>query len=85
MYRKVDSKLDFVGNEEKVLKFWKENKIIDKALKFNENSDKTFVLHDGPPTANGKPHIGHVLTRAMKDVIPRYKSMKGYYLSLIHI
>lgn len=80
MYRKVDSKLDFVGNEEKVLKFWKENKIIDKALKFNENSDKTFVLHDGPPTANGKPHIGHVLTRAMKDVIPRYKSMKGYYI-----
>lgn len=80
MYRKVNSKLDFVGNEEKILNFWKENKIIDKALKLNENSDKTFVLHDGPPTANGKPHIGHVLTRAMKDVIPRYKSMKGYYI-----
>ena len=80
MYKKVDSKLDFVGNEEKILKFWKDNKIIDKALKFNENSDKTFVLHDGPPTANGKPHIGHVLTRAMKDVIPRFKSMKGYYI-----
>ena len=80
MYKKVDSKLDFVGNEEKILKFWKDNQIIDKALKFNENSDKTFVLHDGPPTANGKPHIGHVLTRAMKDVIPRFKSMKGYYI-----
>lgn len=80
MYKKVDSKLDFVGNEEKILKFWKENKIIDKGLHLNENSDKSFVLHDGPPTANGKPHIGHVLTRAMKDVIPRFKSMKGYYI-----
>lgn len=80
MYRKVDSKLDFVGNEEKILKFWKENNIIDKALSLNKDSGKNFVLHDGPPTANGKPHIGHVLTRAMKDVIPRYKSMKGYYI-----
>ncbi len=80
MYRKVDSKLDFVGNEEKILKFWKENNIIDKALSLNKDSGKNFVLHDGPPTANGKPHIGHVLTRAMKDGIPRYKSMKGYYI-----
>ncbi len=80
MYRKVDAKLDFVGNEEKILKFWKENNIIDKALSLNKDSGKNFVLHDGPPTANGKPHIGHVLTRAMKDVIPRYKSMKGYYI-----
>ena len=80
MYRKVDSKLDFVGNEEKILKFWKENNIVDKALSLNKDSGKNFVLHDGPPTANGKPHIGHVLTRAMKDVIPRYKSMKGYYI-----
>ena len=80
MYRKVDAKLDFVGNEEKILKFWKENNIVDKALSLNKDSGKNFVLHDGPPTANGKPHIGHVLTRAMKDVIPRYKSMKGYYI-----
>ncbi len=80
MYKKVDSKLDFVKNEEKILKFWKDNKIIDKALELNKNSGKNFVLHDGPPTANGKPHIGHVLTRAMKDVIPRFKSMKGYYI-----
>ena len=71
MYRKVDAKLDFVGNEEKILKFWKENNIVDKALSLNKDSGKNFVLHDGPPTANGKPHIGHVLTRAMKDVIPR--------------
>lgn len=80
MYKKVDSKLDFVGNEEKILKFWQENNIVDKALNLNKESGKNFVLHDGPPTANGKPHIGHVLTRAMKDVIPRYKSMKGYYI-----
>ena len=80
MYKKVESKLDFVANEAKILKFWEENKIIDKGLSLHKNSDKSFVLHDGPPTANGKPHIGHVLTRAMKDVIPRYKSMKGYYI-----
>ena len=80
MYKKVDSKLDFVGNEEKILKFWQEKNIVDKALNLNKDSGKNFVLHDGPPTANGKPHIGHVLTRAMKDVIPRYKSMKGYYI-----
>ncbi len=80
MYKKVESKLDFVANENKILKFWEENNIIKKGLDFNKNSDKSFVLHDGPPTANGKPHIGHVLTRAMKDVIPRFKSMKGYYI-----
>ena len=80
MYKKVESKLDFVGNENKILKFWEENKIINKGLNLNKNSDKYFVLHDGPPTANGQPHIGHVLTRAMKDVIPRFKAMKGFYI-----
>ncbi len=80
MYKKVEAKLDFVANEQKVLKFWEENNIIKKGLELNKNSDKTFVLHDGPPTANGKPHIGHVLTRAMKDVIPRFKAMKGHYI-----
>ena len=80
MYSKVESKLDFVANEKKVSQFWKENNIVKKALTQNANSDKYFVLHDGPPTANGKPHIGHVLTRAMKDVIPRFKAMKGYYI-----
>ena len=80
MYKKVESKLDFVKNEDKILKFWEENDIIHKGLGLNKNSDKYFVLHDGPPTANGKPHIGHVLTRAMKDIIPRFKAMKGYYI-----
>lgn len=80
MYSKVESKLDFVANEKKISQFWKENNIVKKALTQNANSDKYFVLHDGPPTANGKPHIGHVLTRAMKDVIPRFKAMKGYYI-----
>lgn len=80
MYSKVESKLDFVANEKKIANFWKKNNIVKKALEQNKNSDKCFVLHDGPPTANGKPHIGHVLTRAMKDVIPRFKAMKGYYI-----
>ncbi len=80
MYSKVESKLDFVNNEKKILQFWQENGIVKKALEQNKDSDKYFVLHDGPPTANGKPHIGHVLTRAMKDVIPRFKAMKGYYI-----
>lgn len=80
MYSKVESKLDFVANEKKIADFWKKNNIVKKALEQNKYSDICFVLHDGPPTANGKPHIGHVLTRAMKDVIPRFKAMKGYYI-----
>lgn len=80
MYNKVDGKLDFLKNEENVLTFWDENHIVKKALEQNKETGKSFVLHDGPPTANGKPHIGHVLTRAMKDVIPRFKAMKGYYI-----
>ena len=80
MYKKVDSKLDFLKNEQEVLEFWEKNGIVKKALEQNKDSKKCFVLHDGPPTANGKPHIGHVLTRAMKDVLPRYKAMKGYYI-----
>ena len=80
MYNKVDSKLDFIGNEQKILDFWAKNDIINKGLKLNEGSDKSYTLYDGPPTANGKPHIGHLLTRVMKDIIPRFKSMKGYYI-----
>ena len=80
MYNKVESKLDFLGNEQKILDFWAKNDIINKGLKLNEGSDKSYTLYDGPPTANGKPHIGHLLTRVMKDIIPRYKSMKGYYI-----
>ncbi len=80
MYKKVETKLDFLGNEKKILEFWEKNQIIDKALKLHEGSDKSYCLYDGPPTANGKPHIGHLLTRAMKDILPRFKSMKGYYI-----
>ena len=80
MYNKVDTKLDFVGNENKILKFWKDNNIIKKGLELNKGSDRSYTLYDGPPTANGKPHIGHPLTRVMKDIIPRYMSMKGYYI-----
>ena len=80
MYNKVDTKLDFLKNEDKILKFWEEHDIINKGLKLNEGSDKSYTLYDGPPTANGKPHIGHLLTRVMKDIIPRYKSMQGYYI-----
>ncbi len=80
MYNKVETKLDFLKNEEKILKFWEEHDIVNKTLKLNEGSDKSYTLFDGPPTANGKPHIGHLLTRAMKDIIPRFKTMKGYYV-----
>lgn len=80
MYKKVDTKLDFVGNEKEVLSFWKERGIIEKGLHLNENSGKVFSFYEGPPTANGMPHIGHPLTRSIKDVFPRFKSMKGYFV-----
>ena len=77
MYEKVSTKLDFTSREEKVLKFWKENEIFEKSIE--EKKDlPTYTFYDGPPTANGKPHIGHVLTRVIKDMIPRYRAMKGY-------
>ncbi len=77
MYKKVSTDLKFVDREKEVLSYWKENRIFEKSLKFREGSE-TFTFYDGPPTANGKPHIGHIITRTMKDLIPRYKSMKGY-------
>ena len=77
MYKKVDTTLNFVERESDVLKFWQENRIFEKTNTKN-SGDKVFTFYDGPPTANGKPHIGHVLTRVMKDIIPRYKIMKGY-------
>ena len=77
MYRPVDTNLDFVEREKEILAFWKENEIFEKSVALNEGK-KTFTFYDGPPTANGKPHIGHILTRVMKDIIPRYKTMKGY-------
>ena len=78
MYKKVDAGLNFVQREAQVLKFWKENKIFERTVEENKGKGKTFTFYDGPPTANGKPHIGHVLTRSIKDIIPRYKVMKGY-------
>lgn len=76
MYNKVDTNLNFVDREAEVLKFWKENNIANKCISNREGCD-TFTFYDGPPTANGKPHIGHVLTRVIKDMLPRYQSMKG--------
>lgn len=80
MYQKVDTKLDFVKNEKEVLAFWKQNQIMEKGLALHEGSDKVFSFYEGPPTANGMPHMGHPLTRAMKDVLPRFKSMKGFFV-----
>ncbi len=77
MYKKVSTDLKFVEREKEVLRYWKENKVFEKSLNFREGSE-AFTFYDGPPTANGKPHIGHIITRTMKDLIPRYKSMKGY-------
>ena len=77
MYKKVELPKGFPGMEREVLNFWKEKDIIDKNFKLNENGEY-FTFYDGPPTANGKPHVGHILTRVMKDIIPRYKVMKGY-------
>lgn len=79
MYKKVDTGINFVEREKEVLKFWKDNNIFVKSVEENEGG-KEFSFYDGPPTANGKPHIGHILTRVMKDIIPRYKTMKGYHV-----
>ncbi len=77
MYKKVDTNLNFVQREKEVEKFWEEHKIFEKSIESRANCPE-FTFYDGPPTANGKPHIGHVLTRVIKDMIPRYKTMKGY-------
>ena len=77
MYNKVDTNLNFVEREKKTEQFWKENQIFEKSLKEREGAPR-YTFYDGPPTANGKPHIGHVLTRVIKDMIPRYRRMKGY-------
>ncbi|MBN2853570.1 MAG: isoleucine--tRNA ligase [Clostridia bacterium] len=77
MYKKVDTNLNFANREDKTIEFWKQNDIFQKSI--DQRSEcELFTFYDGPPTANGKPHIGHVLTRAIKDLIPRYKTMKGY-------
>jgi isoleucyl-tRNA synthetase len=77
MYEKVDTNLNFVDREKKVEQFWKDEDIFKKSID-SRKEGPTFTFYDGPPTANGKPHIGHVLTRVIKDMIPRYKTMKGY-------
>ncbi len=79
MYKKVDTSLDFVAREQEIAKFWKENRIFEKSIEKNEGGAE-FSFFDGPPTANGKPHIGHVLTRVMKDIMPRYRTMKGQHV-----
>ena len=77
MYNKVSTNLNFVEREKDVLKFWKDNDIFKKTVE-ERKKGKNYTFYDGPPTANGKPHIGHVLTRVVKDIIPRYRTMKGY-------
>ena len=77
MYKKVDTNLNFVDRELEILKFWQENNVFEESIKSREDGP-VFTFYDGPPTANGKPHIGHILTRVIKDLIPRYRTMKGY-------
>ena len=77
VYEKVSSDMNFVEREKQVEKFWKDNDIFKKSME-NRKEGETYTFYDGPPTANGKPHIGHVLTRVIKDMIPRYRTMKGY-------
>ena len=76
MYRKVSQNLSFPQREKEVLDFWKKEHIFEKSME--RQGEAPYIFYDGPPTANGKPHIGHVLTRVIKDTIPRYRTMKGY-------
>ncbi len=77
MYKKVSSDLNFVDREKQTVEFWKEHKIFEKSIE-ERKGDDTYTFYDGPPTANGKPHVGHVLSRVIKDMIPRYQTMKGH-------
>lgn len=77
MYEKVSTNLNFVEREKSIQKFWEENAIFEKSINSRKEGE-SYTFYDGPPTANGKPHIGHVLTRVIKDMIPRYRTMKGY-------
>ncbi|MBQ1880273.1 MAG: class I tRNA ligase family protein, partial [Lachnospiraceae bacterium] len=79
MYEKVNTDLNFVDREKEIEKFWKDEDIFRKSME-NRKEGETYTFYDGPPTANGMPHIGHVLTRVIKDMIPRYRTMKGYYV-----
>ncbi len=79
MFKKVENKIDLVKLEEKILDFWEKNKIFEKTLK-NSEGKKKFVFYEGPPTANGAPGVHHIISRVYKDIFPRYKTMKGYYV-----
>ena len=79
MYEKVSPSTNFVEREKQTVKFWNENLVFEKSIE-NREGGKDYTFYDGPPTANGKPHIGHVLTRVIKDMIPRYRAMKGYHI-----
>lgn len=79
MYKKADPNLDFVEREKEVIEYWKIHDVFKKSIAFREGGEE-FSFYDGPPTANGKPHVGHILTRVMKDIIPRYKTMKGCHV-----
>lgn len=81
MYEKVSPTQNILEREKKTEQFWKENRIFEKTGELRENADRTYTFYDGPPTANGKPHIGHVLTRVIKDLFPRYHCMKGEYVT----
>ena len=79
MYKKVDTSLNFVEREKEIVEYWNEKKVFEKSMQATEGNEE-FSFYDGPPTANGKPHIGHILTRVMKDIVPRYKTMKGKHV-----
>ncbi|MDE7400964.1 MAG: isoleucine--tRNA ligase [Clostridia bacterium] len=79
MYKKVDTSLNFVEREKEIIEFWKQNDVFSKSIEKNAGAEE-FSFYDGPPTANGKPHVGHILTRVMKDIIPRYQTMKGKHV-----
>ena len=76
LYKEVSTDLNFKDREKEVERFWKENRIFERSIEQREGGE-VYSFYDGPPTANGKPHIGHVLTRVIKDMIPRYHAMKG--------
>ncbi len=77
MYQKVPTDMNFAAREKEIMAFWKDNGVVQKSLHHRDGAKEAFTFFDGPPTANGKPHIGHVLTRSIKDLIPRYQTMKG--------
>ena len=79
LYKKVDTSLNFVEREKNIVEYWNVNKVFEESMKTREGGEE-FSFYDGPPTANGKPHIGHILTRVMKDIVPRYKTMKGHHV-----